>query len=1249
MKKKPAVNPKSDHSNQLQDLLANNTIYKAIWDNSIYALFIGTPEGQTLAVNQTACRMFGYSEKELIKVGLETIIRHDDAFAKIIDERKDQGNTTGEITCIRKNGEHFICKLSSAFITENNRKVVTTTMEDISEQSKIEKLLDNTNRLAKVGGWELDIATNKIYWTAVTRQIHEVDEHFALTGEVMNQFYKDKNDIGLIKSAMAHGEPVDMEMQIVTAKGNERWIRMTAKPEYASNKLVKYYGSIQDITSIQLAEAELTKSRLEYKSIFDNSADAIFSLNPEGFIQHANQGALELFECSNQELIGKHLSQFAPPEARNGIADDLRIVMKGSSLQNLTRRIITAKGNIKIIIGILTPIKNNNRITGASAIARNITEQQHYQQELEFHSRLLNTIHQAVKVVDLDGQVIYWNNYSTKLYGWTREETLGKKIDTFDYRIMSEELTEEVRQKLLKGETWSGDLTVRNKDNSTFKAFVFDSPFKDEAGKIIGILTISFDNSKEIEARNHIQFQAKLLSTIQEAVMIFDLEYKITYWNDSATRLYGWTREEVIGKNMLEIVPPDLSSTDISELKEKAWSKEGWSGELTFCTKENKKIIAHVSHAPLLDEAKNVLGLISVTYDITKEVEARDYILFQAKLLDIVEQAVFCADLSGRVIYWNHHAEKLYGWKKDEIIGRQAQTITANYPSMAEERKAILTALEHGKSWSGEIIVQHKNGDFFPVFGMVSPTFDENQKPAGLISVTYDIRARKEQERQKEIERIDKDALINTTEDYIWSMDKDHKILAANHAFVEVLKFQTQKVFKRGDVLNLDNFIPNHYSDFFEDSFKRGLSGESFTSEYSSSIGNHWFELTVNPIFSKEEVLGVACFYKNITTRKIAEEQSRINNERYEFLAKATHDCIWDWNIQSNESQWAGSGMETLFGYTLQEVLANSKNFWNLRLHADDGERVRESLLDIFSDPEQHTWVCEYRFLKADGTYAHVYDKGYVIRNENNKPIRMIGAMQDISHRKEAELQLKNLNDKLEKKAHELQESNSELEQFAYVASHDLQEPLRMVTSFLTLLEERFKDNPDPKAHQYINFAIDGAKRMKQLIFDLLEYSRVGTAKDKLGETNMNEVMRSVLNVFKLKIEETKASITYSNLPVLPNTRHTQMNQLMQNLIENALKYNTSAKPEISIDVKEEDNHWLFSIKDNGIGFENQFSKKIFDIFQRLHGQSQYSGTGIGLSICKKIVERHGGKIWAESTEGFGSTFFFSFPKTTSE
>jgi signal transduction histidine kinase len=226
----------------------------------------------------------------------------------------------------------------------------------------------------------------------------------------------------------------------------------------------------------------------------------------------------------------------------------------------------------------------------------------------------------------------------------------------------------------------------------------------------------------------------------------------------------------------------------------------------------------------------------------------------------------------------------------------------------------------------------------------------------------------------------------------------------------------------------------------------------------------------------------------------------------------------------------------------------------------------------------------------------------------------------------------------------ELEASNKELERYAYVASHDLQEPLRKVSLFLQLLESRYKSNIDDTAKNYIDSAVNGARQMRQLIRDLLEYSHIGTTKDKVEAVNMREVTEQAMQILEKEIQETEAIIEFGDLPVLQKTNITQMIQLMQNLISNALKYRSDEKPIIKITAKEENGMSHFSIKDNGIGFDPEFKDKVFVIFKRLHNKHEYPGTGIGLSICKKIVEQHGGKIWVDSQEGKGSTFHFTLP-----
>jgi signal transduction histidine kinase len=247
----------------------------------------------------------------------------------------------------------------------------------------------------------------------------------------------------------------------------------------------------------------------------------------------------------------------------------------------------------------------------------------------------------------------------------------------------------------------------------------------------------------------------------------------------------------------------------------------------------------------------------------------------------------------------------------------------------------------------------------------------------------------------------------------------------------------------------------------------------------------------------------------------------------------------------------------------------------------------------------------------------------------------MLGQIQ----RRDGELQKTHA--ELQQRIADLQRSNSELEQFAYVASHDLQEPLRMITGYTQLLAKRYKGRLDPDADNYIGFAVDGAKRMQALIEALLNYSRVGTRGKPRARTDCEAVLRSTLAGLQLAIEQSGAVVTHDPLPNVMADAN-QIGQLFQNLIANAIKFRNSEAPRIHISSKQKSDAWLFSVKDNGIGIDRQYAERIFVIFQRLHTRDEYAGTGIGLAICKKIVERHGGTIWVDSESSKGATFYFT-------
>jgi len=249
---------------------------------------------------------------------------------------------------------------------------------------------------------------------------------------------------------------------------------------------------------------------------------------------------------------------------------------------------------------------------------------------------------------------------------------------------------------------------------------------------------------------------------------------------------------------------------------------------------------------------------------------------------------------------------------------------------------------------------------------------------------------------------------------------------------------------------------------------------------------------------------------------------------------------------------------------------------------------------------------------------------------------RILLAIEDISKLKAVERALR-------LHAKELERSNADLEQLAYVASHDLQEPLRMITSFTQLLAKRYKGKLDSDADELIAHMVDGAARMRLLIDDLLAYARLGSQEAELAPTDCEAILADAVSNLGSAIEENGATVTHDPLPTVMADRD-QLSRLFQNLLSNAIKFRAVDPPAVHVSARRNENEWLFSVRDNGIGIDIEHFERIFLIFQRLHGKSEYSGTGIGLAICRKIVERHGGKIWIESQAGKGSTFCFTMP-----
>jgi PAS domain S-box-containing protein len=379
----------------------------------------------------------------------------------------------------------------------------------------------------------------------------------------------------------------------------------------------------------------------------------------------------------------------------------------------------------------------------------------------------------------------------------------------------------------------------------------------------------------------------------------------------------------------------------------------------------------------------------------------------------------------------------------------------------------------------------------------------------------------------------------------------------------------------------------------------------------------------------------------DITELKRAEKAVRGSEERYRSLTVATTQVVWTTDA---DGQVAGD-LPSWRAFTGQDERQIQGWGWIESLHPNDRERTAEIWSQAVRD--RALYQTEYRLRRHDGQYRHVSVRGVPVIEPDGRIREWIGACTDITEKKTAEEELDNyrmrLEDLVKQRTQELARSNRDLEQFAYVASHDLQEPLRAIAGFVELLKRNLQSSLDTKTTEYMNFTVDGAVRMQSLISGLLEYSRVGTHGQKPEQTDPRAALERAVANLRMSIKESGAEIATDDLPMV-YFDGMQLSQLLQNLISNAIKFRAEQAPRIRISAARLDDSWRFAVADNGIGIDPQYAERIFLIFQRLHSREEYPGTGIGLSICKKIVERHNGKIWVESKPGDGSTFYFTVP-----
>lgn len=651
----------------------------------------------------------------------------------------------------------------------------------------------------------------------------------------------------------------------------------------------------------------------------------------------------------------------------------------------------------------------------------------------------------------------------------------------------------------------------------------------------------------------------------------------------------------------------------------------------------------HSRAVPVLDENGEIMEWFGTARDITEQKKGEEELEFQAGLLTNVNNALTAVDENYIVTYWNNAAEQLFGWSKEEVMGKHSKGIFQTKVPDSSREEAIEKMLKEDH-YDDEVYYKHKNGKYILTHVCSTVLKDHNGKFKGSITSFQDITERKNAEDALRESEEKYRLIVDTAYEGIVIADPEGTYTYVNQRMADMLGCSIDEILgKSGNDFIFDDFLP------VVQEIRTGLGeGHSIQGEFKFRRKDGsvlWTAYNSTAVYDDEgrHIANIG-MHTDITDRRKAEKALQESEKHYSEIVETAEEGIAV-HEPDGTITYVNQRMADMLGYPREELIGSlSTDF----VDGEEKELVIQTRKNLKYDG---SFTRERKMSCKDGSTLWTLTNLTPRRDNAGNFIGYLAMHTDITERKKAEEKLKesenrfhSLYEEQKRLTDELKSSNKDLEQFAYVASHDLQEPLRMVASFTQLLEMQYKDKLDDKGLEYIAFAVDGAKRMQELINDLLVFSRVTSKADGFKPVDMCKVYDEVLFNLEIIIEENDAVITRDSLPVI-FADYSQMVQIFQNLIGNALKYRSKKTPNIHISIGAKDNHWLFAVKDNGIGIESEFTDKIFDIFRRLHTNDEYEGTGIGLSITKRIVERHGGKIWVESEPGQGSTFYFTIPK----
>ncbi|MEP7265276.1 MAG: PAS domain S-box protein [Bacteroidota bacterium] len=995
----------------------------------------------------------------------------------------------------------------------------------------------------------------------------------------------------------------------------------------------------------------------ELENVFNRINDAVVSVNNDWRYTFLNDAALATHPGGKETTLGKVIWDIHPEMNGTIFWEKYHEAMD-------TRKVVEIE-SYYAPMDTWFSVKVYPSDDGLTIFYKDITKNKKLEEQQALYALIVNSSDEAIISKNLEGIITSWNNGAEKAFGYSASEIIGKPISVLiPANLLNEE--KNIIEKIKNGESVDHYETERIKKNGEIiNVSLTVSPIRDSHGNIIGASKILRNVSERKRAEEEIlMLNKELIKSAQkfkglvengfDLLTICDENFNVFYRGPAATKILGWTDEDRKKKAGHDEIHPEDISNFMSAFKE-ALSKQGKpiSVNCRALHKLGHYVSLEGSFTNMLHD-ESIKGVIANFHDVTERKKAEEKILklneavFKSEkrfrgLIENSDDMITMLDRNGKTVYVSPAVVKKFGYSYEESLTLNATDII--HPDDMPIAGAFMNEVMQHPSVAMQCPVIRnvkKDGTFFWVEGTLT-NFLETEGINAIVSNFRDISERKRSEEEvlmlnKEITKSEKRfrGLIENSYDIVSISDSSFKPFYRSPSSVRITGWTNEE---RANT-NTDDQIHPDDIEKLKETIKDVINNPAIAFPVSFRIKHktgHYISLDgmMTNMLQNEAIKGIVGNFRDVTETRIAEEKIRESEKIYRTIASSIPGsviCLLDKDYRYLLIE--GDMLEKL-GYSKEKLLGNKV------IDVINADRYAELLPDFERVFSGETFTRDYQ----QGEY-YIVNSYVPLKDESNKVYAALLVLFDVTELKKAERSLAELNVELEEKVivrtAQFKAVNQELENFTYSVSHDLRAPLRIIDGYGQILLEDYSQKLDEEGQRTIETIMNSAQKMGQLIDDLLNFSKLGRSELRVAAVNMNKLVDQVLLDLNFSdISIPRLLTRYDLEPAIGDNN--LLKQVWVNLISNAIKYSSrKADPEIEIGMMKDKNKHIYYVKDNGAGFDMQYAGKLFGVFQRLHREKDFPGTGVGLALVQRIIVRHGGTIWADAKENEGAVFYFT-------